>query len=80
MICLSLAIENASSGISSVIVDPAAINTLFPTFNGATKLVLHPINTLLPTNEVVLSLSSTIKVNLYQKSIARVAPEMSISR
>ena len=31
-----------------VIVDPAAINTLFPIFNGATKLVLHPINTLSP--------------------------------
>ena len=36
---------SASSGTSFVIVEPAAINEPFPTFTGATKLVLHPTNT-----------------------------------
>ena len=47
-VCLSLAIARLSSGTSSVIVDPAATNTLSPNLTGATKFVFDPIKHLSP--------------------------------
>lgn len=47
-VCLSLAIAKLSSGTSSVIVEPAAISTLFPTFTGAIKFTFEPTNVLSP--------------------------------
>ena len=46
--CLSLAIPILFDGTSSVIVDPAAINTSSPIVTGATKLTFDPINALSP--------------------------------
>ncbi len=52
--CFERASAKLFSGISSVIVEPAAISDPSPTVTGAMRFVLQPINASLPT--IVLNL------------------------
>ena len=56
--CLCLAIANAPSGTSSVIVDPVAIYPLCLTCTGATKFELEPIKAPSSTTDLNLFLPS----------------------
>jgi len=56
--CLALAIESASSGMLSVIVEPAAMYAISPTLTGAIRFVLQPINAPSPISHLDLTLPS----------------------